>query len=149
MMTGTESINGPARLRILDGDDQEPALVTASEAELVVATVKNRTRFGGSLILDTPRNPTPVWGAGNQVLWSSGEPMMIVGPSGVGKTTLGTQDRPSSTSTGRAGRRAPRRHVGLAGVGTSRRTAGRGIGSRRARPQAAAWTDLVVRRRRR
>jgi len=140
MMTGTESINGPARLRILDGDDQEPALVTASEAELVVATVKNRTRFGGSLILDTPRNPTPVWGAGNQVLWSSGEPMMIVGPSGVGKTTLGTQDRPSSTSTPR--RACGGRHVtsdGRSGDRISSRTA---PGCRLDRPGGQAQTTL-------
>jgi replicative DNA helicase len=32
-----------------------------------------------------------VWGAGASVLWPEGEPLMIVGPDGVGKTTLAQQ----------------------------------------------------------
>lgn len=31
------------------------------------------------------------WGEGHNVLWASGESLMIVGPPGVGKTTVGTQ----------------------------------------------------------
>src|SRR5205823_4272696 len=39
-------------------------------------------------LLDTPTAVAPVWGEGDRVLWAAGEPMMIVGPDGVGKTTL-------------------------------------------------------------
>jgi replicative DNA helicase len=34
---------------------------------------------------------TSVWGHGQEVLWAEGEPLMIVGPEGVGKTTLAQQ----------------------------------------------------------
>jgi replicative DNA helicase len=34
---------------------------------------------------------TPVWGAERDILWAAGQPAMIVGPSGVGKTTLAQQ----------------------------------------------------------
>lgn len=43
---------------------------------------------GGSFILDAPATPPAVWGDGDDVLWAAGEPLMLVGPAGVGKTTL-------------------------------------------------------------
>jgi len=46
---------------------------------------------GGSFILDRPDTTPAVWGHGSEVLWAEGEALMIVGPNGVGKTTLGTQ----------------------------------------------------------
>ncbi len=42
----------------------------------------------GSRLLDEPAVPPSLWGRGSQVLASSGEATMIVGPDGVGKTTL-------------------------------------------------------------
>jgi replicative DNA helicase len=46
---------------------------------------------GGSFILDTPANVPAIWGRNDEVLWPEGEPLMITGPTGVGKTTLGGQ----------------------------------------------------------
>ncbi len=42
----------------------------------------------GSAVLDAPDKVPAVWGAGDEVLWAEGETLMIVGPAGVGKTTL-------------------------------------------------------------
>jgi len=51
------------------------------------------TRFipGGRFILDEPDVPPAIWGAGNELLWVEGESLMIAGPMGLGKTTLGGQ----------------------------------------------------------
>ena len=46
---------------------------------------------GGSLILDAPDQPVPVWGEGERVLMAQGEALLIVGPQGVGKSTLAQQ----------------------------------------------------------
>lgn len=46
---------------------------------------------GGTFILDQPPTPTAVWGDDQTVGWAEGESLMIVGPPGVGKTTLVVQ----------------------------------------------------------
>jgi hypothetical protein len=46
---------------------------------------------GGTFILDAPKGVPAVWGDGDQVAWSEGEPLLLVGPAGVGKTTLAGQ----------------------------------------------------------
>lgn len=46
---------------------------------------------GGSFILDTPADPTPLWGSGSEVLWAEGEALILVGGQGLGKTTLAQQ----------------------------------------------------------
>lgn len=43
---------------------------------------------GGAFILNQPPGVPAVWGHDDQVLWAQGEPLLIVGPPGVGKTTL-------------------------------------------------------------
>ncbi|HEX3453867.1 MAG TPA: bifunctional DNA primase/polymerase [Gaiellaceae bacterium] len=43
---------------------------------------------GDAFLLDPDPDPDPVWGHGAEVLWSSGEPCLVTGPIGVGKTTL-------------------------------------------------------------
>ena len=43
---------------------------------------------GASFILDAPKDIPAVWGSGGRVAWSAGEALLIVGPSGIGKTTL-------------------------------------------------------------
>ena len=43
---------------------------------------------GGSFIFDIPDTIPALWGDGQEVLWAQGESLMIVGPTGVGKTTL-------------------------------------------------------------
>lgn len=46
---------------------------------------------GGAFVLDVPDDVPAIWGTGDDVLWASGEPLMICGPQGVGKTTLAQQ----------------------------------------------------------
>lgn len=46
---------------------------------------------GGSFVFDAPDTPPAVWGDSQEVGWASGEALMIVGPSGVGKTTVANQ----------------------------------------------------------
>lgn len=46
---------------------------------------------GATFVLDTPDGVLSVWGEGEQVLWARGEALLLVGPPGVGKTTLGGQ----------------------------------------------------------
>lgn len=46
---------------------------------------------GGSFVLDAPEGVLSVWGEEEQVLWARGESLLLVGPPGVGKTTLSGQ----------------------------------------------------------
>ncbi|TSE15239.1 AAA family ATPase [Arthrobacter sp. KBS0703] len=62
-----------------------PAGPTRSEAD---STLTAAFVDGGSFVFDIPDITPSVWGAGSEVLWAEGEALMIVGPSGVGKTTL-------------------------------------------------------------
>jgi hypothetical protein len=57
------------------------------------ATVLHRDRFksGSQFVLDDPADLSPLWGTSDAVVWQAGEPLLIVGPSGVGKTTLALQ----------------------------------------------------------
>jgi AAA domain len=52
-------------------------------------SVSERTfTAGATFVLDAPTHVPAIWGDGEEVLWSQGEPLLIVGPPGVGKTTL-------------------------------------------------------------
>jgi replicative DNA helicase len=46
---------------------------------------------GAAFILNEPSTVPAAWGQDDQVIWAEGEPLMIVGPDGVGKTTLAQQ----------------------------------------------------------
>ena len=48
----------------------------------------NRAMDGATFIFDQGETVEPLWGDGEAVLWAKGEPMQIVGPQGVGKTTV-------------------------------------------------------------
>jgi hypothetical protein len=51
-----------------------------------------RTLPGGDWILDAPTETPAVWGdPSGRVAWAEGEPLLIVGPEGVGKTTIAQQ----------------------------------------------------------
>ena len=65
--------------------EQQP--VTASPAR----DWQQRLVPGGSFVLDQPREVPALWGSGNRVVWARGEALMVVGPAGVGKTTLAQQ----------------------------------------------------------
>jgi hypothetical protein len=45
---------------------------------------------GGTFIYQAADHVTAVWGEDDDVLWAEGEPLIITGPTGIGKTTLGT-----------------------------------------------------------
>lgn len=46
---------------------------------------------GATFALDASSTVAAVWGAGTGVLWPEGEPTMLYGPDGVGKTTIAQQ----------------------------------------------------------
>lgn len=48
-------------------------------------------RSGDEFVLDAPDHVPAIWGAGTEVAWARGEPLMIVGPTGAGKTTIAQQ----------------------------------------------------------
>lgn len=79
-----------------DADDAEAAAVRAEvvrllSAETVDGSGGRRCVPGGAFTLDVPPGVPAVWGAGEEVLWSAGEPCLLVGPQGVGKTTVAGQ----------------------------------------------------------
>ncbi|MCW2738878.1 AAA family ATPase [Nocardioides sp.] len=63
------------------------------EQELRGASADSEVRMvdGGSFIHDLPSELPCLWGTGGQVVWASGEAVMLVGGPGVGKTTLAGQ----------------------------------------------------------
>lgn len=46
---------------------------------------------GATFVDGVPDHVPALWGDSNEVLWAQGEPLMLAGPDGVGKTTLGQQ----------------------------------------------------------
>jgi replicative DNA helicase len=48
-------------------------------------------RDGAAFALDVPTHVEAIWGDGAHVLWAEGEPLMLAGPDGVGKTTIAQQ----------------------------------------------------------
>lgn len=73
-----------------EGDD-----ATASVSRLMVASAPSDTRLriesGGTFTLDVPENVPAIWGQDDRVLWANGEEFLLVGPPGVGKTTIAAQ----------------------------------------------------------
>jgi DNA polymerase III delta prime subunit len=63
------------------------------EEEAASLAEHNPTRLidGATFILDAPEHVPAVWGHDDDVLWAEGESLMLVGPPGVGKTTLAAQ----------------------------------------------------------
>lgn len=52
---------------------------------------RDRLHPGGEFLFAADAKIIPVWGSGDEILWHSGEGLLIVGPTGVGKTTLTIQ----------------------------------------------------------
>lgn len=49
---------------------------------------ERRVVDGGAFLLDGPADVPVLWGHGSDVAWAAGESLLIVGPPGVGKSTL-------------------------------------------------------------
>lgn len=77
----TEAADALARAPMAPGNLRVP---TSSP----VRVAGDRLRAGGSWVLDAELDVPAVWGSGHEVMWAEGEPFLLVGPSGVGKTTL-------------------------------------------------------------
>ena len=65
--------------------------VAAAMQERRQANAQRGIVTGGSFVLDLPERLPTVWGHHESPLWVAGEGLMIVGPQGVGKTTLAQQ----------------------------------------------------------
>lgn len=65
----------------------------AASVTSMTAGTSYRARMmdGGTFVHDAPARVPAVWGSGDEVLMSVGEPLILTGPTGVGKTTLGGQ----------------------------------------------------------
>lgn len=59
--------------------------------QIVQGRAKRQQIDGATFILDVPEEVQAVWGDGEQVAWSAGEPLLINGSTGVGKTTIAQQ----------------------------------------------------------
>lgn len=68
---------------------------TANVARLMVASAPSDTRLrvvtGGTFTLDVPDTVPAIWGTEDRVLWANGEELLLVGPPGVGKSTIAVQ----------------------------------------------------------
>jgi replicative DNA helicase len=73
---------GPER----DDDEEDPEWQVA--AGKVYAAKGRRCSDGAKFVLDAPSEVPALWGNGDEVLAAKGEATLIVGPPGVGKTTL-------------------------------------------------------------
>jgi hypothetical protein len=58
------------------------------EVEVRFPLARSGAIDGGSFIFDAPRDVPAIWGRGQEVVWASGESLLVVGPQGVGKSTL-------------------------------------------------------------
>ncbi len=72
------------------GDDLEALLVSRTDPQTLIELSAHRAATGGQ-ILDAPEIVESVWGDGHRCLWAKGEPFLICGPDGVGKTTIAQQ----------------------------------------------------------
>lgn len=76
----------------VDPDDVDPDELSKQNGETALAPAARSTGRalpGGEFILDQPSEAEAVWGgASGNVAWAKGEGLMLVGPEGVGKTTL-------------------------------------------------------------
>lgn len=82
---------GQARSAPENGNVAPKLHVVQSEAPPEAPIVRSRAVDGYTFITAEPDTIPACWGSGDQVLWSEGEGLMIVGPDGVGKTTVAQQ----------------------------------------------------------
>jgi hypothetical protein len=88
-VTGVETLLEQAR-RLQAGGEAADASAIPGPAN-PADRLRRRMVDGAAFILDVPAQPPPLWGDGDEVLWAQGEPFLLCGPPGVGKTTLAGQ----------------------------------------------------------
>ena len=78
---------------VKEGAEFVPTAAAHVSTSIEGTGVRRRRRIldGATFILDAPAHEPAIWGAGSQVLWAPGELLLLVGPPGVGKTTLAQQ----------------------------------------------------------
>jgi replicative DNA helicase len=76
----------PAKVGLLVGELVAEVRGTSADDRLT-----SRLVLGGGFVLDAPAEVPAVWGDGDQVVWAEGEPFLLCGPDGVGKTTIAQQ----------------------------------------------------------
>ena len=74
--------------------DDDPSLYEANpwhEQHAITRPREHRTVDGWAFVTAAADTVAACWGEGDTVAWAKGEPLMLVGPDGVGKTSLGQQ----------------------------------------------------------
>ena len=85
MTAALRSVPAPIAEALADvrhGDGRAPRTAFAPDA------FRSQLTDGHAFILDAPDHVPALWGRGEHVLWSEGEGLQLVGPQGIGKTTL-------------------------------------------------------------
>jgi hypothetical protein len=80
--------DGAFTTAFVEGANAPAAPATAAATTQPSPSVFPQLVDGATFVLSAPEQPPAVWGFGDQVIWAEGESLMIVGPPGVGKTTL-------------------------------------------------------------
>lgn len=70
--------------------ETQPGTAIDSTVDVLIELNARRVTRGSS-ILDVPETVESLWGEGHQSVWAKGEPFLLVGPEGVGKTTIAEQ----------------------------------------------------------
>lgn len=76
---------------VFEDEDVHPAETEPNafhEVPRIVEPVRHRAVDGATFVRSVPEEVPSVWGDGGRVLQAEGEAVMIVGPDGVGKTTI-------------------------------------------------------------
>jgi len=76
------------RDRVARGEPALTDLAGLTSWALDLEAERDRIVPGGTFALDLPDTVPALWGDGDEVLWSEGEPLWVVGPVGIGKSTL-------------------------------------------------------------
>ena len=79
---------GAAKPRNVPARDAVPPVTVVEAEALSHEQAPRRLRDGAAFILDAPESVPTLWGDQDDVIWARGEALMVVGPPGVGKTTL-------------------------------------------------------------